>query len=77
MMTAEQCLAGQVAELNQASTDHMDSLKAIFRAIKKVSADDPVLAAHLAGVGVYLAELAEGDFDTIGMQIERVGKEIH
>jgi hypothetical protein len=77
MLSAKQILKCQIVELNQATSDHMGQIQAIFKAIGKVAAGDPVLAANLAEVGTYLAELATGDFDTIGMEFERVGEEIH
>lgn len=73
----ERRLNNQVSELNQAISDHMTQIQTIFKAIRKVVNDDPVLAHGLADVGVFIAEMADGDFDAISMQIECIGKEIH
>lgn len=77
MNTPAQILEGKIADLSQLTGDHMSQIQTLFKAIKKIVMNDPELALDLAGIGTYLTQLAEGDFDTVSMQLERIGKEIH
>jgi hypothetical protein len=67
----------QVANLSQITGDHMGQIQTMFKAIKKIVMNDPELAMDLAGIGAYLAELAEGDIDSVSLYLEKIGKEVH